>query len=389
MDPSRFDRLARNLAALRTRRRVAGHLSSVVAMPLLNAEWAEAGKKKKKRVTLCLDGETVQASSKKKKKLLQQGATAGSCPTSPPPPGGCTPQCGTSCGGSDGCGGICRCAANAFCKGGVCQACTVTCGSDAVACGNQLKQALTTGGNIVLCPGRYAGNFTMNVGTTLIGAGSGDNPATSTILDAERSGRVLTINAGVTASLISLRITRGNRLAGQGGGIRADTTTDVQIEDCVIIDNFSEVHGGGLYSNGKVRLSNSTVTENSASLAGGVHLSQGQPSVITNSIISLNETTRDGGGIHTSTTLSVLGSVIRNNTADSEGGGLLIDGVAVTFDAASQIINNTARNNEVGDEGGGGVFITGTAGGRIFPNGALIDGNVATPQCVGTGCPDE
>jgi len=351
----------------------------VVARPLLNAEWAEAGKKKK-RVTLCLDGETVQASSKKKKKLLQQGATTGACPTSPPPPGGCTPQCGTSRGGSDGCGGICRCAANAFCKGGVCQACTVTCGSDAVACGNQLKQALTTGGNIGLCPGRYAGNFTTNVGATLTGAGSGADPATSTILDAERSGRVLTINAGVTASLTSLRITRGNRLGGQGGGIRADTNTDLQVEDCVIIDNFSEVQGGGIHSNGRLRLSNSTVTENRASLAGGINLSVGQPSIITDSTISLNESTRDGGGISTSTTLSVLGTVIRNNTAESEGGGIEIDGVVVTFDNSSQIINNTAN------EDGGGVFVTNTAGGRIATNGVLIEGN-SRRQCVGTGCP--
>ena len=380
LDASQFDGLARTLATLRNRRRAAMLLGGMAATPLLRAMPSE-GKGKKKKFTLCLNGETIEASSKKKKSLLKRGATSGACPTSPPP-GGCTPQCGSTCGGNDGCGGACRCAANAYCKNGVCQTCTVPCDGNALACGNQLKQALTTGGTITLCPGRYAGNFDMRVASTLIGAGSGDDPATSTILDAELSGRVLTIDSGVTASLTGLRITRGNRFGGQGGGIRADTNTDVQIEDCVIIDNVSDVHGGGVHAGGRLRLSNSTVTGNIADIAGGINLLTGLPSIITNSVISRNESTRAGaGGIHTSTTLAIVGSEIRNNTAATEGGGIRVDGVTVTFDNTSQVINNTA-----GGEGGGGIFVISTGLGRIIPNGVLIDGNTG-PECVGVGCP--
>lgn len=50
------------------------------------AEVAQAGKTKAKKVTLCLNGQTVKKPKKKAKKLLKQGAARGACPATTPPP---------------------------------------------------------------------------------------------------------------------------------------------------------------------------------------------------------------------------------------------------------------------------------------------------------------
>lgn len=78
MDDSRLDRLARFADAPRTRRSAAVLLSAVAAPPLLGSIPVDA-RKKKKKFTLCLDGQTIKASKKNKKKLLKQGATPGAC----------------------------------------------------------------------------------------------------------------------------------------------------------------------------------------------------------------------------------------------------------------------------------------------------------------------
>lgn len=78
MDNRHFNALTRSLAASLTRRRGLGVVASA-SLPLLGmAQPAIAGKKQKK-VTLCLNGQTVKKPKKKAKKLQKQGASEGSC----------------------------------------------------------------------------------------------------------------------------------------------------------------------------------------------------------------------------------------------------------------------------------------------------------------------
>lgn len=136
MDAARFDLLVRSLAARATRPTRRGLARGLSALGLggaglfaLPGRWpglpeGEA-KKKKKKATLCLNGQTIKASAKKKKKLIKSGATAGACP----PP--CVRSCGGKTCGADGCGGVCgTCSATATCQGGVCVAKLEICGLD-------------------------------------------------------------------------------------------------------------------------------------------------------------------------------------------------------------------------------------------------------------------
>lgn len=187
MDATQFDRLARTLSGLRTRRAAAWVLGGAAAFPLLDLEDALARKKQKKK-PVCLNGKTIKAKPQKRKKLLRKGATPGACPPA------CQPQCQSGrCGQSNGCGGMCQCPAGSNCHEGTCKPQTVRC-SGPTDCALLLKSALQSavdGTEIVLGPGLYPGNFEVSKTVTLIGAGPGADPATATILDGQGQGIVV------------------------------------------------------------------------------------------------------------------------------------------------------------------------------------------------------
>lgn len=79
MDAKKFDALTRLLSTSDSRRRLVGAVAAFIGLGV-----APAVPKGKKKVTLCLEGQTIEASKKKKKKLLKSGATVGACSTSPP-----------------------------------------------------------------------------------------------------------------------------------------------------------------------------------------------------------------------------------------------------------------------------------------------------------------
>lgn len=81
MERDHFDQIARSWATAAPRRTVMG--SVVVGVLGLTARSGEA-KKKKKKATLCLNGQTIQAGKKGKKKLKKRGATPGRCPSCVP-----------------------------------------------------------------------------------------------------------------------------------------------------------------------------------------------------------------------------------------------------------------------------------------------------------------
>ncbi|MFT4036987.1 MAG: hypothetical protein QM692_02305, partial [Thermomicrobiales bacterium] len=197
MDDPRFDTLAREFAAGVSRRRALG---LVAALPFAAAglsafatEDADAKRKKKKR--------------KKKKK---------------PTPPSCTPEtaaqtCSGTCGAvANNCGqtvqcAACGCAANQIAVDGVCTPCDVICnGGTAEHCGDVLAAKLLDGDTVVVCPGVYGGSFTLSGNVTVIGAGSGNSSANSTILSGMNLGRVVYVEASATATLRNLRITSGD-----------------------------------------------------------------------------------------------------------------------------------------------------------------------------------
>lgn len=360
MDTGRFDALSRYVATSQSRRRAALALGSAAA-GLLGGSAGNA--KKKKKVTLCLNGATIKVPGKKKKKLIKQGATPGACNG----PAGCTANA--------------DCGAGAICVSSVCQTCSVTCNGNGPACGTALNVRLAQGGTVYVCPGRYEGVFSSG-SIKLIGAGNGEDPATSTILDAQNQGRVLTTSNGATVSLARLRIMRGRLNADTGGGIFAKDG-ELQMDACVVESNVA-LYGGGIHvTNGRLTLTKSTVLNNTASDGGGgVLLSRCLQSTIAQSIVTGNKTTSTasnsgwGAGVLAGLTpIAISGTEISRNTATGGAGGLYVNGSTVSLDPATRITNNTAGSTY----GGGGVYIT---PGMLVQNGAMITNN--TPNNIVT-----
>lgn len=86
MELERFDELTRAFSGASTRRRFGGlmtalGLGAVAGIGLLGATETQAKKRrKKKKLTLCLNGQTITVGKRQAKKQLRQGATKGACP---------------------------------------------------------------------------------------------------------------------------------------------------------------------------------------------------------------------------------------------------------------------------------------------------------------------
>ncbi|MFT4040673.1 MAG: hypothetical protein QM692_21010 [Thermomicrobiales bacterium] len=351
MDTPNLNTRSHVSASLLTRRGLAALLGGAGLTAQVVADAASKrkkrkNKKKKKRnkkttpitpavATFCLNGETVQRPVNDTAGVIADGAFTGACP-------------------QDTCAG--GCAAGQVCHAGTCKACTVTCGSATPAqCGNVLQSALNAGGEVIACPGRYAGGFATLSAVTLIGAGAGSNPATSTVLDGGNTQQILAVTTNVNFVAHQVRFTGGN--AASGGAIV--TNGGVSLTSCVVNSNTSTGSGGGIYQH-------STAT-------AGISLA--------NSVFSGNSSGGDGGGVYALSAffpLMVASSVFIGNSASQRGGAISRGSGQLTLDSASRITGNIATL-------AGGAL---DAPSSTELNGALIFGN-SSPQCTGgVICPE-
>jgi hypothetical protein len=124
--------------------------------------------------------------------------------------------------------------------------------------------------------------------------------------------------------------------------------------------------GGGVYNNGTMTLTNSTISRNTASYAGGGVSNRGQLTA-TNSTISANA----GGGVENLTgTMTLTNSTISGNSAEGLGSGVSNYGVLTLTNCT--IFGNTASSGIRGR--GGGVFNSR----QLDLNRTLISGNTAS-----------
>jgi len=313
----------------------------------------ESGAKKQKKarkVTLCLDGQTLTVKKSKQKAFLARGASRGACP----PAATCLPPT------------------------------------------DDLQAAIAAAGpgaSLQLCAGTWPLGATITIATSLTLAGAG---AGQTILDGQDALRVLRITAGATVTLRDLTVTRG-KPAGvlPGGGISNAgdlTLRNVTVTACaaeagggiytaqgsalslaggsLIQDNTAVNTGGGIHSNADtVRLEACQVTGNDTDgLGGGLYSTVSTVTLRAGSSVARNTAFR-GGGIEISEGSVILeaDSSVSDNTSASYGGGIFsLDG-AVTIQANSHVTGNTATT------GGGGIWtsfgtVTQEAGSEVAGN---------------------
>ena len=299
-----------------------------------------------KKTILCFQGKTVRVATKRRTKWLRKGATRGKC-------SGCTPVCGGTCGGDDGCGGTCGCETGLLCIDAACTPCNVTCTGEPAACGESLSKALEGTGDIVLCPGRYLGNFTVSRDVRIFGSGSGSDPSVDSILAGD-DGRPVTIPHASAIILSGLVITDGS------DGLR----------------------GGGLSSNGStLTIERCTITGNTARDGGGLYLTGGTTVIRSSTIADNGPAGRRGGGLAAiDATVFIEGSTFTGNTSEEEGGGIYLEGGSCIFDSASSVTGNTSL---FGAGSGGGIYGDPGNAPAVALNGATVSGN-DPDNCAGS-----
>ena len=253
--------------------------------------------------------------------------------------------------------------------------------------------AAAAGDTISVAAGTYS-EHNIEIGKnniSIVGAGSG-----SVIVDGTHSDRVFIIDSGITASISGMTITHGRvndpgtpGFNAAGGGIENLGTLSLNnviltANNIIGNNNQGKGHGGGIYSQGDLTMTNSQVTSNTAEAGGGGIYAESGTIQLTKVLVQGNGISAGniagGGGIQAWTPGSNLTTItldrvtVDNNTATSMGAGI--------HAYANITITNSTISNNHGTNG---------AGLRIIQNSILsmtndtVAGNVASYAPLGGG----
>lgn len=260
-----------------------------------------------------------------------------------------------------------ECGSGQLCVGGACQACTVTCAGTPAQCGATLQVALSgTAPAVFVCPGAYQGGFSISRPVVVYGAGSDDNPATSTILDGNNVNRVVRVDAATGGVLLQdLRITQG--LAKSGGGVYHTNGAFLQMTRCTVDQNVAYVSsfpanqesakGGGVaFAGTQAALLDCQIIRNSAEsgplsgggLGGGICATAGTVYLGGTTIVA-NNVAKNGAGVSVeqNSSLTVEANCRITGNDGIVGGGILNVNSTVALsgpDPSPIVVNNCHEN---------------------------------------------
>ena len=160
-------------------------------------------------------------------------------------------------------------------------------------------------------------------------------------------GGVAVTNANLVVRDAAVSGNQATGTTGNGGGIFADSTTQIKLVRSTVADNTAGNFGGGMDASLATLLDSVVRRNNSATNAGGVGASTAS---LTNCTVSGNTAANNGGGVLAIGTATLTNCTVSDNTAvDGGGGGVDADTANLTNCAVS---GNTAGNS-TGDNGGG------------------------------------
>ncbi|MEA3288410.1 MAG: FlgD immunoglobulin-like domain containing protein [Candidatus Marinimicrobia bacterium] len=202
--------------------------------------------------------------------------------------------------------------------------------------------ASSDGDTVLVYPGTYVENINFNGHNIVVGSlfltTQDTSYISSTIIDGNQAGSVVTFESGedVSTVLYGFTVTNGN--ASFGGGIYCLSNSSPVIEHINISNNVG-VRGSGLYAqSSNPELRSSRIINNSASEFGGGIYGYGSNILLTNTIISNNATTNSGGAMYVveqSTITSINSTIVHNTAGEGEAGVFLIGS---DFNAINSII---------------------------------------------------
>jgi len=213
---------------------------------------------------------------------------------------------------------------------------------------NQVDNA----GTVNILAGTYTGTgnkgITISKNLTISGAGKD-----STIIDAQRSGKVFTINPDYTVIIRDLTIQNANNTFPLGGS--GETSDDlggaINNKGTLFVDNAKFTgnygHKGAAIANqGILEVTSSTFTNNADNEWGGAINNMGVLTV-TGSTFTGNYAGTEGGAITTFQDATLTGNTFENNKAWLKGGAIF----SVTMLSNSDLVahNNRFINNQITD----------------------------------------
>jgi len=258
--------------------------------------------------------------------------------------------------------------------------------------------AADVGEVIYLPPGTCSennGQITINKRITLVGAGSGDDPASNTILDSTAPGGLKTIQIttggldGDPLAIRNLRVTGSTGNPGNdGAGIEMSTAVGyTEFDNVAIVDNQGygiEFNLGGGNDTQGITVKNSLFSDNDGS---GFRTPSGITNIDGLLIDNCTFTNNAWGGIvlyplGATTNITVQNSTFNGNANDSSTNG---DIVFTGFHGNATFTNVSIT----GDESEAGIRISGTHDGGSPREGIAAIGNVSFTDLTISGTQDQ
>jgi hypothetical protein len=234
-----------------------------------------------------------------------------------------------------------------------------------------LRQAIldTPSGGTVDFQAGLSGTITLTTGELAISksltiAGPGASVIT---VSGSHASRVFEIDASFTVDITGLTIADGSVNNGAGGGIYNNGT--LILTSSTLSGNKADTNGGGIFNNqsGTLTVTNSIFSGNQAGAGGGIHNYYGTLT-LTNSTVSGNTASgyglnADAGGIDNfGGTLIVTASTLSNNSASAVGPKGIARGGGIYSFGTLNVTDSTLSGNSAIAPGTGGFAL----GGGIF-----------------------
>jgi parallel beta-helix repeat protein len=208
--------------------------------------------------------------------------------------------------------------------------------------------ASSNGDTVLVSPNTYYEhiNFSAkNVVLTSLFLTSGDTSYISTtIVDGNSSGTVITFNSGEDSTARVVGFTIQNGYVSKGGGISCLSNSSPTIEHNIFTMNTATIDGGGIYciSGSSPIIRENRFQSNNADWGGAIYCNLCSP-VIQNNIILANTATNRGGGIGCLNASSPLieSNLFVSNSAGDGGGGIYC-----YLNSHPTIRNNTSDSND-------------------------------------------
>ena len=200
-----------------------------------------------------------------------------------------------------------------------------------------------TSGDEIYVTGELTDSFTLDKNVAIVGSAGA-------ILNGN-GARVMTVNAGVSATISNLTLRNGGGT--QDGGLVHNAGT-LAINNAILTQgNVTGANGGAIFNSGTLTLTGSTISNSAAQQGGGIE-NTGVLFISTSTVA--NNQSIYGGGIDNVSggTVHLNRAVVINNSASS-GGGIYNDASvsARMWLTDTAVVSNTAQNDAGGIFNGG------------------------------------